>query len=134
MHQVSRTHEAEAAERQDVLLKLQQYVAQLQKGIGFYLQLAQEANIRSDARLGDLANSLAADSGVAFEANLAPENETAQYNGSLRQDCDLRETSRDSSAVDEQPETLQDNSPSQEAQSPNHSKCGSHNALEVSSN
>ena len=60
MHHISERYDGEVDERRAFSAKLQQYISDLQRGTGVYLQLAQQANIRSDAQPGDLADSLAA--------------------------------------------------------------------------
>ena len=85
MWKFSKSHEGEAAERQHFLLELQQYGSQMQKGISVLLQIAKEANIRSDAGLDDLATSLAEDNPVPISWEPTEKDETVQYEGSLVQ-------------------------------------------------
>ena len=80
---VSKSHEVEAAERQNFLLGLQQYGTQIQRGISVLLQVAQEANIRSDAGLDNLAISLAEDNRVPISADPTEKDEVVQCDDSL---------------------------------------------------
>ena len=61
VHEVHQQYQAEATERHQFLDKLEQYLSVLQKGTAQYLQLANEAHIRSEARLSDVTESLASD-------------------------------------------------------------------------
>lgn len=129
---VSKTQEAEAAERQEFLLKLQQYATQIQTGISFFLQLAREANIRSDARLGDLTNSLAADMGISTKADPSQQNGAAEHHGSLVQEYGEKDTEGSFHAVGEQLGARHSSSSTQEAQSANSGMRKSYSVLEES--
>lgn len=131
MHHVSKTQEAEAAERQEFLLKLQQYGTQIQSGISFFLQLARESNIRNDARLGDLTDSLAADLGISTDVDPPQENGAAQDHGSLVQDYGKMDTEGSVHAVGEQSGTRHGSSFTQEAQSSSPGMRGGYSVLEV---
>ena len=129
VHHVSKTQEAEAAERQEFLLKLQQYVTQIQSGIGFFLQLARKSNIRSDARLGDLTDSLAGDLGISTDVDPPQENGPAQDHGSLIQD-----TEGSVHVAGEQSGARHGSSFTQEAQSSTPGMRGCYSVLRVSVN
>ena len=83
MCKVSESHETEVAERQSFLLGLQQYGSQIQRGISVLLQVAQEANIRSDAGLDDLADSLAEDNRLPTSTDPIENDQGVQCNVSL---------------------------------------------------
>ena len=61
VHELHQSHVTEVRDRQQFLTTLQQYIVDLQRGTSSYLQLANEAHIRSDSRLNNMAESLAAD-------------------------------------------------------------------------
>ena len=113
---VSKSHEAEVVERQKFLLGLQQYGTQIQRGISVFLQVAQEANIRSDAGLDDLANSLAEDNRVPIRADPTEKDEAVQYDASLIQGQNTKRNVDDLHTVDGQPVAMQGNHPFQETQ------------------
>ena len=104
---VSKSHKAEAAERQSFLLGLQQYGTQIQRGISVLLQITQEANIRSDAGLDDLANSLADDNRVPISADPTEKNEPVQYDYSLIQGQSKNRDVDDLHTMDGQPVAMQ---------------------------
>ena len=95
VHQVRNTYEAEAADRRLFLLRIQQYMTELQRGTSAYLQLAHEANIRSDARLGDLADSLAADLKIDLGVEVAQKSKESEDSDSISQDECIRGSSED---------------------------------------
>lgn len=134
VHHVSKMQEVEAAERQDFLLKLQQYATQIQSGISFFLQLAQESNIRSDARLGDLTDSLSADVCISTEGDFRQENGATQGHGSLVQDYGDKDTEGGIHAVAKQPGARHGSSSAQEARPSSPGMCGYYMVLEVSIN
>lgn len=115
MHHVSQTQEAEAAERQEFFLKLQQYGTQIQSGIGFFLQLARESNLRSDARLSDLTDSLAADLGRSPDVDPPHEGQAPQDHGSLIRDDGEKDTEGSIHTVKGQPGARHGSSSAQEA-------------------
>ena len=83
---VSKLHETEAAQRQNFLLGLQQYGFQIQKGISVLLQVAQEANVRNDTSLDNMANSLNEASPALNSADPTEKDESVQYDVSLVRD------------------------------------------------
>ena len=103
----SKSHEGEAAERQSFLLELQQYGSQMQKGISVLLQIAKEANIRSDAGLDDLATSLAEDNPLPISVEPTEKDEAVQYEGSLVQGQSTKTDVDDLRTVDGQPVAMQ---------------------------
>ena len=107
MCKVSKSHEGEAAQRQKFLLELQQYGSQMQKGISALLQIAKEANIRSDAGLDDLATSLAEDNPLPISAEPTEKDEAGQYEGSLVQGQSTKTDVDDLRTVDGQPVAMQ---------------------------
>ena len=107
VHQVRNTYEAEAADRRLFLLRIRQYMTELQRGTSAYLQLAQEANIRSDARLGDLADSLAADLKVDIDVEVAQKSKELEDSGSISEDECIRGSSEGTHNEDGHIETVQ---------------------------
>ena len=106
---VSKSHEAEAAERQGFLLGLQQYGSQIQRGISVLLQVAQEANIRSDAGLDDLALSIAEDNRIPISADPTEKDEAVQGDDSLVQRQSTKRNVDALRTVDGQPVAMQGN-------------------------
>ena len=123
MHTVSITQEAEAIERHDFLLGLQQYATQFQRGITILLQVAQESNVRSDVRLSDIASLLATDTEMAVDMDPTKDYGAAQEDGSLDQGYHAKKENSDSPALDDQPKAVEGNSPTQDAQYPYHVIC-----------
>ena len=78
VHQVHQRYATEAADREQFLSKLQQYLGDLQRGTGLYLQLAKEANLQSDFRLHDMAESLAVDLSSVTANEAEPETTESQ--------------------------------------------------------
>ena len=106
---VSKSHEVEAAERQSFLLGLQQYGTQIQRGISVLLQVAQEANVRSDVGLDNLAISMAEDNQVPISADPTEKDKAVQYNDSLVQRQSTKRNVDDLRTVDGQPVAMQGN-------------------------
>ena len=111
MHTVSIAQEAVATERHNFLLGLQQYATQIQRGITVFLQVAQEANVRSDVRLGDLANLLATDTEMTVDTDPTKDYGAAQEHSSLIQGYHSKKESGDSPALDDQPKAMEGKSP-----------------------
>ena len=113
---VSKSHEVEAAERQTFLLGLQQYGTQIQRGISALLQVAQEANIRSDAGLDNLAISMAEDNRVLVSADPTEKDKAVQHESSLVQGQGAKRDVDDLRTVDGQLVAMQGNQLFQVAQ------------------
>lgn len=114
MCKVSKSQGIEAAERQNFLFGLQQYGSQIQRGISVLLQIVQETNVRSDANLDDLANSLTEDNRVPVSADTI-EKGVINHDISLVQGLGAR-TDEDSCTMDGQPVAMQGNHLFQEAE------------------
>ena len=108
VHKVSRSHEAEAVERQIFLLELQRYATQMQKGVNSLLQVAQEANVLSDLRLGNIAHSMTPDMQIPVETDPTPTYEAAKDHDHLSQDHAGLYTYGDQPDLDERPQAWQD--------------------------
>ena len=106
---VSKSHKTEVAERQSFLLGLQQYGSQIERGINVFLQIAQEKNVRSDASLDDLANSLVEDNRVPFDMNPTEKDEAIQTDGSFIQPQSTERDVDNVHTVDGQPVAMQGN-------------------------
>ena len=109
MCKVSKSHEVEAAERQSFLLGLQQYGNQIQRGISVLLQVAQEANIRSDASLDNMAVYMAVDNQVPISADPTEKDDAVQYEDSLVRRQSTKRNTDDLRTVDGQPVAMQGN-------------------------
>lgn len=106
-HQVKTSEEDETAQHQNFLVKLQEYRSELRRGTGLYLQLAQEPNIRSDARLSDLTDSLATDIRTTVDADLAQEDRGYRDGSPSLQDGHPRESDNGLSGANDETQSHQ---------------------------
>lgn len=113
---VSKSHETEAAERQSFLLGLQQYGSQIQRSISVLLQVAREANVRSDAGLDDLADVLAEENRIPITADPTEKKEAVQCDVSLVQGQSTKRDVADLRTVEGPPVVMQGKHLSQETQ------------------